>query len=88
MITQSVKLNAEIIITLNESEARAIEALFGYSHEDFINFFYKNLGTHYLKPHESGLRSLMKAVNLSIPYELSKLDKARKILSEAKDGQN
>lgn len=45
MITQSAKIEASITIVLNETEARALEALFGYGDDDFISFFYKHMVT-------------------------------------------
>lgn len=50
-------------ITLNEDEICALDALAGYGVDEFLKAFYKVMGEAYLKPHEAGLRSFLKAVS-------------------------
>lgn len=55
-------LDLLVTISLTETEARALDALAGYSIESFLQVFYHGMGEAYLKPHEEGLRSLFKAI--------------------------
>ena len=70
----------EIKLTLNEEEARALNALAEYSIEDFIETFYEHLGRYYMEKHEKGLRSLLRSAQVSLPMRLSKVDRAREAL--------
>lgn len=49
-------------IQLNADELLALDALSCYGVDAFIAFFYKHMGTAYLRSHESGLRSFLEAV--------------------------
>ena len=69
----------EMHMTLNESEARALEALAGYGVDDFIKFFYEHMGEHYLKPHEAGLRELLSSVRANVGPQLATMDKVRNV---------
>ncbi len=66
-------------LELSEEEARALEALTKYGTESFLKMFYSKLGSHYLKPHEDGLKSLFQTIPKEIPPHLLKLDAARKV---------
>ena len=68
----------QVAIKLNESEARALEAIGCYGSDQFLQFFYEKLGTSNLKPHEVGLRSLFDAVRKDIRPILARADEARK----------
>ncbi len=70
-------IGGQVILVLEEGEARALEAICGYGPDVFVKWFYKNLGQHYLKPHEDAMRSLFASVRDNLPYHLHKLDKAR-----------
>lgn len=80
MIVVDSKITTNIKISLNESEARALEALAGYGDAAFLEVFYNKLGKHYLQPHEDGLKSLFKSIRDMLPVELTNVDKARKLL--------
>lgn len=56
------ELRALIVIVLSEAEAGALDALAGYGTDAFLEVFYEKLGKAYLKPYESGLRSLFDSV--------------------------
>lgn len=60
-----VKLTATLVI--DEAETRALDGLVGYKFEDFVTTFYEELGSHYLKPHEAGLRSFFESVRETVP---------------------
>lgn len=74
----SFKINLELTI----SEAQALDAICGYGPDRFIEWFYANLGKHYLRPHEDAMRSLFKAVRSSLPSQISKVATARKDVQE------
>lgn len=73
-------INVAIVMVLSEAEAAALDALAGYGVEPFLEVFYKHLGESYLKPYESGLRSLFESVRsgpASVSGTLDKLKDAR-----------
>lgn len=69
-------ISAEITMILTESEARALEALASYDIDQFLKVVYLQMGKSYLKPYESGLRSLFIDIG-EIRIHLTKIDKAR-----------
>lgn len=69
----------DIVLVLSEEEANALTQICGYGPSKFTEWFYKNLGKSYLKPHEQGLVSLFKTVNSELPRHLSKVKKAREL---------
>ena len=75
---QQPTITLEVVLVLSESEARALEAISGYSFESFLEFFYKNLGKHYLEPHEAGLRSLFQSAQRELRPIFDKKDRAHK----------
>jgi hypothetical protein len=73
-------LNVTIAFEVNESEARALDALAGYGDDAFIQAFYVNLGRSYMEKHESGLRTFLESIRAIVRPGLSVIDKARKVL--------
>lgn len=63
----------------NEAELRALDALVGYGVEGFLKVFYAQIGQHYMKPHEAGLRLLFKSVREIVPGILHRTDDARSV---------
>lgn len=61
-----LKINLELTL----SEAHALHNLTVYGFPAFKEMFYKNLGQHYLKPHEKGLGSLFETIKKEVPYRL------------------
>lgn len=57
-----ILLKAEIHFVLNETEAKALDALAGYGTDNFLKCFYTHMGKAYLEPHERGLRSLFEKI--------------------------
>ena len=82
VILSQSKVSAEIILKLSEGEARALYNIVGYGHKPFTDWFYRQLGKHYLKPHEEGLISLFETIKAELPQHLSRIDKARKAFNE------
>lgn len=76
-ITQKPQVNCDIVFTVNESEARALDALAGYGDDAFIKTFYDGLGKAYMEKHEKGLRTFLQDVRTNLPSILSRLDNAR-----------
>lgn len=86
MIVHRTLITFETTLKLNETEARALDALVGYGTDKFLKVFYAYLGTAYMRDHEAGLRSLFDAIRGSIPAALSTIDRARKALGEVGRG--
>jgi len=80
VLQPSVKF--EIVVTLTETEARALEALAGYGVDAFIEHFYVHLGRSYMEPHEQGLRTFLTSVQESMAHQLHKVDNSRQALAE------
>jgi hypothetical protein len=76
----TVTLNA--VLELNEQELRALDALAGYGDDAFLEMFYKQLGKHYMRPHEEGLRSLFTTIRKEIPPIIKLAEESRKIINE------
>lgn len=77
-LTQKPRVVLEIQITLDEAEARALDALVGYGDDAFIAAFKESLGRAYLTGNEPGLRSLFESVRKILPEFLKRADIARK----------
>lgn len=75
-------IKGEVLLVLSEGEARALEAICGYGPDEFVKWFYKYHGKHYLQPHEKAMRSLFSTVKDQLPKHLTKLDKAREHFKE------
>lgn len=78
----NAKIECSVNITLTELEMKALKGLTCYSDEAFLEYFYKNMGTSYLKPYEAGLKSFFKSVRQEIPPILNKAQKARDIFND------
>ena len=72
-----IKIDYELTLKLNETEARALDALVGYGHEAFLKVFYEQLGKSYMQPHEAGLIALFKAIKDQVPGQLRWVDAAK-----------
>lgn len=78
-------LDIKINFTVNESEARALDALAGYGDDAFIKAFYTTMGQVYLNPHEKGLRSFLTSIRHVLNPALGKLNEAREVFNKIKD---
>ncbi|EBA18365.1 hypothetical protein RSK20926_11619 [Roseobacter sp. SK209-2-6] len=76
-------VEAKAVITFNESELRALDAMTGYGADAFLEVFYEKLGKSYMQPHEQGLRSLFKTIRTPVAQALRDADQARKVLRDA-----
>jgi len=77
-IARRVKINATIMFTVDEEEARALDALAGYGDNEFIKVFYEKLGKAYMRDHEQGLRRFLKSIRSIMSGELSAIDDLRR----------
>ncbi len=71
------KLELELSFTVNESEARALDALVGYGDDAFIKAFYEKLGKCYMDNHEQGLRDFFTSIRKLVPPILSNFKEAK-----------
>lgn len=62
-ITAKTEVKVEVTFTLNEIEVRALAGIFGYNVDAFLAVFYQQMGSHYVRPFEEGVRSLHKTIN-------------------------
>ena len=71
--------NVALTVTfeMTELEAAAFVDIVGYGIDDFLKVFYEKMGKAYLSKHESGLRSLFKAVWSELPPLLERARTAR-----------
>lgn len=80
------EIKNSFILELNEEEAKALNALTLYGTDSFLNMFYKQLGKHYLKPYENGLRSLFDGISDNLEKDIYQAngynDKIKRKLNE------
>lgn len=85
-IIERASVDVKIQFTIDEIEARALESLAGYGDDAFIKAFYEVLGKAYMRDHEAGLRTFLKAIRDEIPGVLCRVDKARDAFNGKKGG--
>ncbi len=78
-----IGVNVEITMTLNEAEARALDGMFGYGAEAFLQGFYKCLGKAYVQPFEAGVHSLHDTIRGQLSEPLRIIDRARQGMNAA-----
>lgn len=83
-VSVQVTVDARCVIELTEDEAKALCAFAGYGIDAFLRVFYKELGQAYLKPHESGIRSLFKAIQSQVPDSFKEADECREYLYQSR----
>lgn len=83
-VDAKVSIDTTVHLVLNEQEAAALDALSCYGIDSFLRVFYKELGETYMKPHESGLRSLFSSIQDQIPSVLREVDECRQFVAEAR----
>lgn len=75
-LLQRPKIEMNVSLELTSEEVRALYALAGYGIDGFLEVFYKQMGKHYLQPHEAGLRSLFKTIRETLPPIIARHDAA------------
>lgn len=79
------KVEVSVTFTVNEEEARALEALASYGEDSAVEAFYKFCGTHYMKPYEAGFRSFLSSIGACVSPALSEVDRLREMVLKAKE---
>lgn len=79
----SITTELAVKLELNEDEVRALNAIFGYSVDQFLAVFYERMGKAYVQPHEAGVRSLHATLRQQLTGPLKRLDTAKLALHEA-----
>jgi hypothetical protein len=81
-ITQRPRVVLEVQFTIDEEEARALDALVGYGDDAFIAAFKESLGRAYLDGHEDGLRRFFASVREWLPQYLLRANAAREMFDK------
>jgi len=72
---------SKIYLELTEGEAMALDAICGYGPKEFLEWFKRNLGKHYIEPHEKHIKSLFDKAR-ALEGAVKQLREARKQLRE------
>lgn len=75
-LTQMPRIEVDVNLKLTMAQVQALEALAGYGANAFLEVFYKQMGRHYLQPHEKGLRSLFDAIQSELPPIIERYEAA------------
>jgi hypothetical protein len=76
-VTSTSQMDFQVLLQLNEKEARALYAITIYGTKEFLKCFYETLGKTYLQPNESGVESLFVTIQEELQKHISKFDKCR-----------
>lgn len=82
-LTQWPRIEVDVNVKLSMAEVQALEALAGYGTDGFLEVFYKQMGKHYLQPHEAGLRSLFATISSELPPIIRRYQSAKKAFALA-----
>jgi len=82
LIKNNIAVEFHSVITLNEMELRALDALVGYDDDAFLAVFKEKLGSAYIEPYEGGLRSAFEAIRRDIKPALAEISNIRRTLKE------
>lgn len=74
-------ISVKCTFTVDEEEARALDALAGYGADAFVKAFYESLGEGYMKRHEAGLRRFLSTIQDAVQPAMCRVDKARDLLA-------
>lgn len=53
-----IQLDTKVLLELDEEEVRALDGIFGYDVNRFLEVFYEKMGRAYVEPHEAAVRRL------------------------------
>ena len=79
-VTAAPRLDVHVTFVVDESEARALDALAGYGDDAFVKAFYETLGKAYMEQHEAGLRKFLSSIRGVLNPALGTVDRARMAL--------
>lgn len=71
-------------LELDEIEVRALDGIFGYDVEKFLEVFYRTMGAAYVKPFEAGVRSLHATIRRELAGPLAAVTEARQKLDHSR----
>lgn len=74
-------LEAKIYLELTEGEAGALDAICGYGPEEFLKWFERNLGKHYIEPYRKDVKTLFDKAR-KLKYSVEKVKQARNAIKE------
>jgi hypothetical protein len=82
-ITARPNINLELHFSINEKEARGLNALTCYDIEQFLKIFKQYMGKHYIEKDgaEEGLREFFKECYQKTSGYLAKLDEAKRVFN-------
>lgn len=72
-------VEVKVYLELTEGEARALAAICGYGPKAFTDWFYANMGKHYLQPFESSIPTLFEKAR-GLDHAVKQVDEARKAI--------
>lgn len=81
-VTAAPRLDVHVTFVVDESEARALDALAGYGDDAFVKAFYEKLGVAYMKPHEAGIRKFLRSIRSVVTPALRNVSDARTFLAD------
>ncbi len=81
-------VECNVLLQLNEEEARALDAMFGYGADAFLKGFYKQCGKSYVQPHEAGVRSLHDKIRGLMAGPLEEVNRVRQTINAALSKQH
>lgn len=70
-----------IFLELTEGEAGALDAICGYGPDEFLKWFKRNLGKHYIEKYEGHVKSLFEKAR-KLEYAIHQAKEARKQIHE------
>lgn len=78
------ELDVKVTFTIDEEEARALDALAGYGEDAFVKAFYQVLGKDYMTEHEYGLRRFLGSIRSVVNPAISLVDQAKNLVKAEK----
>ena len=75
-------VGCEITLNIDETEARALDAMFSYGADAFLAGFEKCLGKTCVEPHKAGIRRLHDTIRKELSPCLATMSEARRQLQE------
>lgn len=73
-----IKIEMTATVTMTEEELRALNGILGYDVDHFLRAFYEKCGKSYVKPYESGVRSLHSNLRAQLQPWLSAMNDIRR----------
>lgn len=74
-------LDMNVILELNEQQARALHDIVAYGYKPFMEVFKEKLGKHYIEKHGQGCKELFEIISQEMPKHFHKIDSARMAIS-------